>query len=93
MIRDIKQAIEAYQPGRRGHLPRVIGVSALAALGCVGTAHATIKTDIGVDYRATGFYVESESFATQGTDPEVTPDDSDNGFAPYLRVKADIKHE
>ena len=93
MIRDIKQAIEAKQPGRLGHLPRVIGVSALAALGCVGTAHATIKTDVGVDYRATGFYVESESFATQGTDLEVTPDDSDNGFAHYLRVRADFKHE
>ena len=101
MIRDIKQAIEAYQPGRRGHLPRVIGVSALAALGCVGTAHATIKTDIGVDYRATGFYVESESFATQPAttadgqvlDDRADPDDSDNGFAHYLRVKADFKHE
>lgn len=101
MIRDIKQAIEAKQPGRLGHLPRVMGVSALAALGCVGTAHATITTDVGIDYRATGFYVESESFATapattaggQVLDDEADPDDSDNGFAHYLRVKADFKHE
>ncbi|MES1933389.1 hypothetical protein T35B1_12307 [Salinisphaera shabanensis T35B1] len=93
MIRDLNKAIEAKQPGRRGHLPRVIGLSALAALGCVGTANATIKTDVGVDYRATGFYVESESFATPATDPEITPQDNDNGFAHYLRVKADLKHE
>jgi hypothetical protein len=88
MIRDIKQAIEAKQRGRLGQLPCVIGVSALAAFGCVGTAHATIQTDVGVDYRATGFYVESESFASPDNDT-----DSDNGFAQYLRVKADFKHE
>ena len=93
MIRDIKQAIEAYQPGRRGHLPRVIGVSALAALGCVGTAHATIKTDIGVDYRATGFYVQSDSFNQVSNDDQTDRDDNDNGFAHYLRLKADLKHE
>ncbi|MES1948277.1 hypothetical protein C84B14_13038 [Salinisphaera sp. C84B14] len=90
MIRDINKAIEAKQPGRRGHLTRVIGLSALAALGFAGTANATMKTDVGVDYRATGFYVESDSFDSPANEAAT---DSDNGFANYLRVKADFKHE
>ncbi|MES1930565.1 hypothetical protein SADO_14984 [Salinisphaera dokdonensis CL-ES53] len=100
MIRDIKKAIEAKQPGRLGHLPRVIGVSALAALGCATTANAAIETDFGVDYRATGFYVQSDSFAVpaptnagQRLDDQTDPDDGDNGFAHYLRLKANLKHE
>lgn len=72
-----------------------------AALGCVSLQASAIQTDFGVDYRATGFYVQSDSFAV---DPPTTADgqrlddtrkdsDSDNGFAHYLRVKANFKHE
>lgn len=93
MIRNTKQSSNANEPVRRTHLHRVLGVSALTALGCVTAANAAIKTDIGVDYRATGFYVESESFSATNTDPQTDPNDSDNGFAHYLRVKADFKHE
>lgn len=90
MIHVIEQAIEARQPGRRGALSRVLGVSAIAALGFASVAHAEIETDFGVDYRATGFYVESDSFAQPGDD-QTNPVDNDNGFANYLRLKANFK--
>lgn len=101
MIRVIKQAIEASQPVRRGMLPGVIGVTALAALGCMSVAHAEIETDFGVDYRATGFYVESESFAVEPPrasngdrlDDQTKAKDTDTGFAHYLRLKANFKHK
>lgn len=94
MIDVIKQAIEARQPGRRGTLRRVLGVSAVAALGCTSIAHAEIETDFGVDYRATGFYVQSDSFETSGgNDDQTDRDDGDNGFAHYLRLKANFKDQ
>jgi hypothetical protein len=101
MIRVKKQAVEARQPGRRATLPRVIGVSALAALGCASVAHAEIETDFGVDYRATGFYVQSDSFEVappraddgQRLDDQTKAKDNDNGFAHYLRLKANFKHK
>ncbi|ROO25176.1 hypothetical protein [Salinisphaera orenii] len=99
MTRDHRKTSEV-APLRRTRLHRTLGVSALAALSCVGTANATIETDFGVDYRATGFYVESESFAVpqataedgQVLDDQIDPDDSDNGFAHYLRLNANFKH-
>jgi len=101
VIHYIKNTIVAKRVFCTKKLPRLMGTSALAVLSCVGTAQATIKTDVGVDYRATGFYVESESFATQAPttpqgqllDDEADPDDSENGFAHYLRVRANFKHE
>lgn len=72
---------------------RLAGAAALLVLAGTTTAQATIKTDFGVDYRATGFYVQSDSFAQPSTDDQTDPDDSDNGFAHYLRLKANFKHE
>ena len=73
----------------------------LLAMAAVPVAQAEIQTDFGVDYRATGFYVESDSFAQaapttadgQRLDDQTDPDKNDNGFAHYLRVNADFKHE
>ncbi len=87
--------------GRWSNLHRSLGVSALAALGCFSTAASAIETDFGVDYRATGFYVHSDAFhappATtadgQVLDSETNSADNDNGFAHYIRLKADFKHE
>ncbi len=54
-----------------------------------------------MDYGATGFYVQSDSFASQPAtaangqplDDEDDPSDSDNGFAQYMRIKANFKRE
>lgn len=86
----------------RSNVRRTLGLSALVAVGCFSAAaNATLKTDFGVDYRATGFYVESDSFAAppattntgQRLDDQTDSNKSDNGFAQYLRLRADFKHE
>ncbi|MES1926978.1 hypothetical protein [Salinisphaera sp. T31B1] len=48
-----------------------------------------MKTDFNIDYRATGFYAESDSFDTN----DESNAGSDTGFAQYLRLGADFKHE
>ena len=61
----------------------------IVAAGLGANPAAAIQTDFGVDYRATTFYVDSNAFDND-TAGFV---DSDQGFAQYLRVEADFKHE
>jgi len=70
--------------------------------GGFSTAASALETNLGVNYLATGFYVESDSFDPgpqptgpngQALDPETEDTDSDNGFAQLLRIKADLRDE
>ncbi|ROO31440.1 hypothetical protein [Salinisphaera japonica] len=71
-------------------LRRMASLSGLVvAAGLGANPAAAIQTDFGVDYRATTFYVDSNAFDND-TAGFV---DSDQGFAQYLRVEADFKHE
>ena len=69
---------------------RMTGACALVAAAAIGAQPAAaIQTDFGVDYRATTFYVDSNAFDSDTAGFT----DSDQGFAQYLRVEADFKHE
>ncbi|GAB3685440.1 hypothetical protein [Salinisphaera aquimarina] len=102
MKREFNHKRDAGTAALRSAVRRTLGLSALVAMGCFASAaNATLKTDFGVDYRATGFYVDSDSFAVapprgpdgQRLDDQTSADSSDNGFANYLRLRADFKHE
>jgi len=80
------------QTNRRGaqHVRRAVGSLGLLSAALLGSAPAmAIQTDFGVDYRASGFYVDSNAFDSDAAGFV----DSDSGFAQYLRVEADFKHE
>lgn len=90
-----KKFADEMAPNRisRGCRLRVVGGFGLGLLGCyAAVANAAIKTDVGVDYRATGFYVQSNSFKHRAS-TKTASDSNDNGFAQYLRIKANFKDE
>lgn len=67
-------------------LTKALGTASILSLAIAGANVANaIQTDIGVDYRAQFFAVDSEAFGQSS--------DTDTGFANLLRVKADFKHE
>lgn len=67
-------------------LTKALGTASILSLAIAGANVANaIQTDIGVDYRAQFFAVDSEAFGGSS--------DTDTGFANLLRVKADFKHE
>lgn len=102
MIRENNRSVSQTIAARRLPLSRTIAFSVLAALGCASTTASALETDFGVEYKATGFYVGSDSFDTDAPvaqvsgdrlDDEIDPSDYDSGFAHLLRLKADFKHE
>ena len=71
-------------------LTKAIGLaSVVGAASALSPAAQALKTDFGVEYRATGFYVQSGAFDVAG-DPR---NDNDNGFAHLIRVKSDFLDE
>lgn len=67
-------------------LTKALGTASILSLAIAGANVANaIQTDIGVDYRAQFFAVDSEAFDGNS--------DTDNGFANLLRLKADFRHE
>ncbi|HEX5676969.1 MAG TPA: hypothetical protein VFX91_03255, partial [Alcanivorax sp.] len=75
---------------RISSLTKAIGLaSVFGAATALSPAAQALKTDFGVEYRATGFYAQSDAFETN------TPftSDGDNGFAHLIRVKSDFLDE
>ena len=71
-------------------LTKAIGLaSVVGAASALSPAAQALKTDFGVEYRATGFYAQSGAFDVAG-DPR---NDNDNGFAHLIRVKSDFLDE
>jgi len=101
MIRKNNRPVRETAGARRLPLYRTVAFTAIAALACVTTTASALETDFGVEYKATGFYVGSDSFQTDAAtdaagnqlDDEIDPDDYDSGFAHLLRLKVDFKHE
>ena len=63
---------------RISSLTKAIGLaSVFGATTALSPAAQALKTDFGVEYRATGFYAQSDAFDVVG-DPR---NDNDNGFA------------
>lgn len=74
---------------RISSLTKAIGLaSVFGAATALSPAAQALKTDFGVEYRATGFQVESEAFELGGA-----TGDSDNGMAHLIRVKTDFLDE
>ena len=75
---------------RISSLTKAIGLaSVFGAATALSPAAQALKTDFGVEYRATGFYAQSDAFDVVG-DPR---NDNDNGFAHLIRVKSDFLDE
>lgn len=75
---------------RISSLTKAIGLaSVFGAATALSPAAQALKTDFGVEYRATGFYAQSDAFDVAG-DPR---NDNDNGFAHLIRVKSDFLDE
>ena len=75
---------------RISSLTKAIGLaSVFGATTALSPAAQALKTDFGVEYRATGFYVQSDAFDT----PANVGSDGDNGFAHLLRVKSNFLDE
>lgn len=80
-------------------LTKALGTASILSLAIAGAnvANASIQTDIGVDYKAQFFVVDSEGFDGNTYGPSASPatnaSETDNGFANLLRVKADFRHE
>ena len=75
---------------RISSLTKAIGLaSVFGAASALSPAAQALKTDFGVEYRATGFYAQSGAFDVAG-DPR---NDNDNGFAHLIRVKSDFLDE
>ena len=71
-------------------LTKAIGLaSVVGAASALSPAAQALKTDFGVEYRATGFYAQSGAFVV-ARDPR---NDNDNGFAHLIRVKSDFLDE
>lgn len=67
-------------------LTKALGTASILSLAIAGANVANaIQTDIGVDYRAQFFAVDSEAFGGNS--------DTDTGFANLLRLRADFRHE
>lgn len=67
-------------------LTKALGTASILSLAIAGANVANaIQTDIGVDYRAQFFVVDSEAFGGSS--------DTDTGLANLLRVRADFRHE
>ena len=76
---------------RISSLTKAIGLaSVFGAATALSPAAQALKTDFGVEYRATGFYVQSDAL-----DPGAGSDasDADNGMAHLIRVKSDFLDE
>lgn len=76
---------------RISSLTKAIGLaSVFGATTALSPAAQALKTDFGVEYRATGFYVQSDAL-----DPGAGSDasDADNGMAHLIRVKSDFLDE
>lgn len=75
---------------RISSLTKAIGLaSVFGAATALSPAAQALKTDFGVEYRATGFQVQSDAFDTGA---EYTSE-GDNGFAHLIRVKSDFLDE
>ncbi len=75
---------------RISSLTKAIGLaSVFGAATALSPAAQALKTDFGVEYRATGFYAQSDAF---DTNTDFTSDE-DNGFAHLIRVKSDFLDE
>ena len=75
---------------RISSLTKAIGLaSVFGAATALSPAAQALKTDFGVEYRATGFYAQSDAF---DTNTDFTSDE-DNGFAHLIRLKSDFLDE
>jgi len=74
---------------RISSLTKAIGLaSVFGAATALSPAAQALKTDFGIEYRATGFYVQSDAFEAAASDT-----DEDNGFAHLIRLKTDFLDE
>lgn len=75
---------------RISSLTKAIGLaSVFGAATALSPAAQALKTDFGVEYRATGFHAQSDAFDTGA---EYTSD-GDTGFAHLIRLKSDFLDE
>ena len=75
---------------RISSLTKAIGLaSVFGATTALSPAAQALKTDFGVEYRATGFYAQSDAF---DANTDFTSDE-DNGFAHLIRLKSDFLDE
>ena len=75
---------------RISSLTKAIGLaSVFGAATALSPAAQALKTDFGVEYRATGFQAESDAFDTGAA----FTSEADNGFAHLIRVKSDFLDE
>lgn len=71
-------------------LTKSLGTASILSLAIAGANVANaLETDLSVEYRATAFALQSDSY--EGADR--FDSDTDNGLGHLLRVKANIKHE